>query len=192
MKTHLSNPGSGFTLIETLVAVAVLTLAIIGPFTALQSAITASYAARDQLAATALAQEAIEYVRGVRDANFLHLIGSPGASRTWLDGLNGTSGPDCVTESGATLRCTVSPFSATEVAQCALSGTGTCSPLNLSSSGLYTQDTGTPTRFTRYILMRPVSVSDSIEEIEVTAVVEFTSARKPYSVRIQTMLYNWL
>lgn len=98
MSTH-----KGFTLVETLVAITVLALALVGPFSAVENSLFGSYVARDQLVAAALAQEGVEYIRSIRDNNYLN-------GRSWVDGFNGYS--QCysssigVTPSGT---CTVDP-----------------------------------------------------------------------------------
>ncbi len=63
----------GFTLLETLVAVSIVTIAIVAPMSLASQSLTASYYARDQLIASQLAQEAIEVVRHIRDGNILAL-----------------------------------------------------------------------------------------------------------------------
>lgn len=60
-----------FTLIETLVAITLLTTAIVTPMALATQSLSASYYARDQIAAFHFAQEAIEAVRSVRDGNIL-------------------------------------------------------------------------------------------------------------------------
>ena len=69
MNTHTTQ--NGFTLVETLVAIAVLLLVIIGPMTVAQKGIQNAYFAKEQVTATFLAQEAIEAVREKRDADAL-------------------------------------------------------------------------------------------------------------------------
>lgn len=61
----------GFTLVETLVAIAVLLLVLIGPMTAAQKGIRNAYFANEQIIAVFLAQEAIEAVRIIRDEDGL-------------------------------------------------------------------------------------------------------------------------
>lgn len=61
----------GFTLIETLIAITVLMLAVVQPMTLTAQALKAAYYSRDQVTASSLAQEAIEAVRGARDAQIL-------------------------------------------------------------------------------------------------------------------------
>ncbi len=61
----------GFTLIETLVAVMILATAIAGPLSIASRALNNSLVAKDQIIAFFLAQDAVEYVRFVRDTNTL-------------------------------------------------------------------------------------------------------------------------
>jgi len=61
----------GFTLLETLAAVSVLTFAIVGPLTLAYYSIRSSSVSQNQLTAFYLAQEAIEYIKNLRDNNAL-------------------------------------------------------------------------------------------------------------------------
>lgn len=62
---------SGFTLVETLVAITLLLLVIVGPMSIASRGIQNAYYAGDQTTATFLAQEAIEHIQGLRDDNAL-------------------------------------------------------------------------------------------------------------------------
>ncbi|MCX6787230.1 MAG: prepilin-type N-terminal cleavage/methylation domain-containing protein, partial [Candidatus Kaiserbacteria bacterium] len=64
-------PNRGFTLIETMVAITILTLAVSGTFFTANSSMVASSIARDQLTASYFAQEGIELVRQARDNAYL-------------------------------------------------------------------------------------------------------------------------
>lgn len=57
----------GLTLVETLVAISILTIAVIGPLGIIGQALHSSYYTKDQMTAYYLAQEPIEYVRNLRD-----------------------------------------------------------------------------------------------------------------------------
>jgi prepilin-type N-terminal cleavage/methylation domain-containing protein len=61
----------GFTFVEMLVAISVLLLSIVGPLFLASQGLRAARIARDQINANYLAQEAIEYVRFLRDNNAL-------------------------------------------------------------------------------------------------------------------------
>jgi len=57
----------GFTLVEMLVAILLLSFGIAGPLTVASQSIASSRYARDQVIAYNLAQEAVEYIRNLRD-----------------------------------------------------------------------------------------------------------------------------
>lgn len=61
----------GFTLVETMVAISILMLAILGPLSIASSGLRNSAYARDQIVAYYLAQEGIEFARYVRDYNYV-------------------------------------------------------------------------------------------------------------------------
>src|SRR3989338_7592676 len=74
----------GFTIIETLVAIAILALALTGPMALAERGLVSARAAGQEVVAFYLAQEAFEFVKNVRDGDMLK--GGGGAS--WLTGLN--------------------------------------------------------------------------------------------------------
>ncbi len=78
---------AGFTLIETLVAVVILATAIAGPLTIASKGLSAALVAKNQTTAEFLAQDAVEYVRFVRDSNRL-------TNKSWLTRLNSCTSAD--------------------------------------------------------------------------------------------------
>lgn len=89
MNTSLKNK-NGFTLVETLVAIAILLLAIVGPMTVAQKGMQNAQFASEQITAVFLAQEAIEAVRQARDERAL----SAYKSNTNIGGTNNWA-PTC-------------------------------------------------------------------------------------------------
>lgn len=152
---------------ETLVAITVLIVAIVGPLYAVHKSITASYAARDKLIATALAQEGLEYVRSVRDNNYL-------AGRMWTTTLGTCFNYTCYVDQGRNIitRCPGN----------------SCNPLSISNANLYTQSGGAPTRFTRSVRITSITANEMRVEVTVT----WMTSRVPYTVTISEHLYNWL
>lgn len=90
---------SGFSLIETLIAVSILMIAIAGPFALVQAGLFSSIHQRDQVTATYLAQEAIEYIKNVRDGNSYSQY-SGGNVSDWLTGPDGSSMKDTCADNG--------------------------------------------------------------------------------------------
>lgn len=66
-RTHLKK--AGFTLVEAMVAISILSMAVTGPLLIAQKGIGSAIYARDQITAFYLAQEAVEYIRNIRDTN---------------------------------------------------------------------------------------------------------------------------
>lgn len=71
MKIYSQQKNKGFTLIETLVAISIFTMSILGLLSILASGISNTNYAKQKMAATYLAQEGIEYARNVRDNKVL-------------------------------------------------------------------------------------------------------------------------
>src|SRR3989338_6051719 len=83
----------GFTLLETLVAVTILALAVSGPLYVANRAYVAVQISRDQLTASYLAQEGIEYARSMRDRDFLYEFSRGGDSQdAWTAFVDNTAG----------------------------------------------------------------------------------------------------
>lgn len=93
-------PARGFTLIETLVAISILVLALTGPLTIISQALRSAYYSRDQIVAFYLAQEAVEYIRNVRDENSLK---TGALVDSWLNGIGLIN--QCKTAGGTTASC---------------------------------------------------------------------------------------
>lgn len=100
----------GFTLVETLVAIFIITTAIAGAMAATQRSLQTSFYSRDQVVTFFLAEEAMEVVRNIRDTNF-RLNKS-----NWLESIpvpstNGQSSTVCVDWVSETQGHTVYPCS---------------------------------------------------------------------------------
>jgi prepilin-type N-terminal cleavage/methylation domain-containing protein len=177
MKTM--NAPRGFTLVETLVAITVVVTAMVGPLYAVQQSLNASRSAREQLIASSLAQEGVEYVRSIRDGNYLYVLMNSGSTRSWLYGVDGTGGStNC-----ATAPCVVDPTQNTV--------SRTILPLYLSSGNLYNQaENGTETPYTRTVQL--AAVPGSTTEITLTVTVTWTSKGQARNVTITERLHDWL
>lgn len=176
----IRRPLKGFTLLETLIAITVLSFAIVGPFQIAQGVLRTSQISRDQLTATALAQEGMEYIRSVRDGNMLYNL-HQGGTRTPFYGFDSTSATDCFANS-----CVVDPSANTQ----SVCATSSCStrPLYLSATGLYNQQSsGTLTKFVRKVQFSTLNATST----KVTVTVSWT-AHGSYSVVLSEVLTNWI
>lgn len=180
----------GFTLVETMVAISILAIALVGPFTAVQSALTSSYVARDRLVASTLAQEGLEYVRSIRDNNYL-------AGLDWLDGFSSTvQNKNLCFGNDPTGFCTVDARlgdfhdEPTAMRGYSQANVGNIPYLKLNSSGLYSYVDGTDTKFKRTVQIN--TVPDAAHEIKVTVVVTWQTGLQTYTVQVEDNLYDWL
>lgn len=95
--THTKGTKNGFTLVETLIAITILLLVIIGPITAAQKGVQQAYYANEQITAVFLAQETVEAIRERRDDQALEAWNNPSGTTdtsAWnTAGCSGTTGP---------------------------------------------------------------------------------------------------
>lgn len=165
---------TGFTLLETLVAVAVLLMALLGPFSIAQQSLKSAYYARDQITAFYLAQEGIEFVRAVRDENYL----SGNTGDNWLLGI----GTTCLNT-----PCTVD-YRNFAYEQCLPDG---CPVLKVSQAGgLYNQASGADSPFTRQVMLTTSPTNPNLIIVSVT--ISWKSAGVPRIFTLQERLFNWL
>ncbi len=180
----MKNPllkSRGFTIIETLVAISILLLSIGGPIFAVSSAVSSAVYARDQITAFYLAQDAVEYVRGMRDDNAL-------AQGDWADFL--AELPASCTGSGSG-QCAIdttgigSPFSTCS---------GACLPLGYAAStGLYQYSSGVASIFTRSVKFADPNPGDLNHEIRVQVTVSWQPSvtAEPKTFTITDNLLDW-
>ncbi len=170
----------GFTLIETFVAVSILMLAVVGPLTIASRGLNTTVFARDQLTATHLAQEAIEYIRLQRDNNML--TDAP----SWLENI------DTCTESDP---CTIdawdaNPTTALEPCSGACTETlkyreGGTPPYTYTACG-----TDTPCRDTSFV--RSVWLDGTLPgEREIAVSVAWKSGIRDVSLTMRDHIFNW-
>ncbi|MCR4333975.1 MAG: type II secretion system GspH family protein [Patescibacteria group bacterium] len=184
----------GFTLVETMIAVTIVTLAVSGPLFSASRAIVAAQTARTQLTASYLAQEGIEYVRRMRDNEYLaaYRAGDTDISSTaWVNFLNNpSSDASSIFGCRAPKVCTLDPApgNASPVASCP--GNSCSAPLYILSSGIYSQQNAqgsTITPFVRSIQAVDVSANDE----QIISTVSWSYHGIPYSVTVTDHLTPW-
>ncbi len=75
----------GFTLIELMVSIFILTTGTVGAFSLIRNTLTFTNVTSSQLAAAYLAQEGVEIIRDIRDSNWLKARTNP--SLAWDNGI---------------------------------------------------------------------------------------------------------
>ena len=167
----------GFTLVESLVAIGILTLAITGTFTAIQSSLQTSSIAKDQITAFYLAQDAMEFIKNKRDENALTDIN--GTATSWLSGMAAVSTDPCYF--GKTCYMDVPLRTITTCS-------GTCPVLRQDTlSGLFGYTGSWPvTNFTRSIQLTSVSTN----EIIATITMSWTNRGATKTFQVSELIFN--
>lgn len=203
----MRNPRA-FTLVETLIAISIVTIAVVGPLLTASRTLVAAYIARDQLTASYLASEAVDYVHSMRDAMYLaDYEADPSDTALSADAFCDFSDPN------PSADCAIAPASSASVASCVGSGNGTtlcmlgnplapmgvgagsalrvcgasCSPLYLNVNGRYTiAKNGTATTFVRTIRFYTVGT-----ELDVVVSVSWQERGIAYSTSLNDYLSPW-
>ena len=173
---------TGFTLIETLVAISLLTVSIVAPMALTSQSLAAAYYSRDQITAYHLAQEAIEAMRSLRDAQILQIALGVGGSS--IDIFDPTIIP--IDEPFRIDARQLDP--ALEIVTCTEDG-GTCLPLQTDGT-LYGYDPSwATTHFTRTVRVSSIGS----DEFRVTVTITWkTGAFQIRTFNISENMYRWI
>ena len=179
---------NGFTLIETLVAISLLSVAIVAPMTLTSQSLAAAYYSRDQITAYHLAQEAIEAMRSIRDSQILQIALGLGGST--VDIFDPAVIPMSSPGSDNPFRIYARQLDpAQAITRCALDPGGVCAPLQTDGT-LYGYDPSwTTTHFTRTVRASFLGT----DEVRVTVTVIWkTGAFKTRTFNISENMYRWI
>lgn len=156
-----NHQNKGFTLIETLVAITILMISIVGPLTIAQKSLMAATLAKDQVIASFLAQEVIEKIKNDRD---LHLRSGNEIDGTWLAAFNSDLG-NCVNSA-----CPL---------YIQLDGTYDTYSTNLI-----------PSKFKKKVTVVRGPSSDNQDEFIVTATIYWNTGTIENQVKLVNVIYN--
>jgi len=171
----------GFTLIEVILAISVLTIAVGGSFALIQQTLISAVLNQSELVASYLTQEGIEIVRNIRDNNWLEQRTVPGTS--WDDGLTVCQNPNCC-EGDYKTDIPPNLSSLVSFSNCDYNN---LRYLNIDENGFYGYSGTTPTKFKRKI---NVTKTDA-NTLEVSVDVQWQERGRAHSIKAQDYLYNW-
>lgn len=213
----LRSPNSasltGFTMLETIVAIAILLAAILGPVTLITRGLFGSTFSKNKIVALHLAEEGIEFVRTIRENNKLcEAVGAPGWDwRRSSNGLGLMMGPGQTVDATNLDNVTCGPVG-TELT---FSNPHLSSPCSQAAGpkllretaginkGRYGYISGTPSIFTRCLtITQPVNecVQPScllaipilgVNILDVTSTVYWQEHNISRSVILRERIYNW-
>lgn len=175
---------TGFTLIETLVAISLLTIAIVAPISLTAQSLQSAYYARDQITAFYMAQEAIEAIRSVRDSQILQIAHTVDASSINIFGSIPLNDQPFRVDARQT-------NSSASITNCSGDPGGVCIPIETDGTLYGYQSDWTPTNFTRTV--KAHFVGSSQDEVRVTVTVTWqTGAFQTRSFSISENMYRWV
>lgn len=182
---------SGFSLLETLVAVSILGLLLTGSAALVQQALKVSSKLKNDTTALYLAQEGLELVRYQRDTNRL----SNPLPNAWINGITGSAQPchnkPCISQinpsTGALVFLACNP-------PCQAPGGDSYLRFNTVSK-LYAHQTGLNWVITPYRRLIEVECSDGpscgSDEIRVRVTVNWNTVFGARSYVVEENLFNW-
>ncbi len=174
------NSSKGFTVLESIVAILILSLAVSGAFAAVRQGLSQGILAKDETKAFYLAQEAVEAIRNQRDANRLASIDSD-TVMPWLTVISGCVDSVCKVDATGPGGQYISPCG---------SDWSSCPPLRQDpNTFLYSYDSDLPeSGFTREVKI--VKVND--DEIKIIVRVTWSKGVIINKFEAATSLFNWI
>jgi Tfp pilus assembly protein PilV len=186
----------GFTVVETLVAISILLLSIVGPMEIASRGFNSATYSKDETTAYYLAQEGIEFIKNVRDTSALNENYAGGVitdRSTWLDGYDKHNLSLCVRaiDQSCIVDATLTNSSLEErIAGCNSDG---CSPLYFDDTNKiysYQSGSGDPSRFTRTIYI----TDKTNDEAKIVSTVSWQTrglSSGTKQVTLESWITNW-
>jgi len=166
----------GFTLVESLISIAILIAAIAGAATAIQVGISSYIFSKNQIIAFYLAQEGFEQIRNMRDENGLK-------DQDWLTGISANVSDPCYFGNA----CIADSIEST-LTVCG-AGPGNCPVLRQSdTSGYY----GYEPAWSPSIFRREIQITEiNDDEISILVTVDWYKGSTNRQFRARENILNW-
>lgn len=160
---------AGFTLIEIIISISILSFGILLIYSAFSLVIISTYNISSRFTAAHLAQEGVEIAKNIRDNNFIN------NTVPWSAGL-------LVSPCDSGCQADYKTYNQLIAYNNAF--------LGLNNDGFYSYDTGSsPTTFKRKIIISPVSGTS--DALNVTVLVTWSYRGQSFSFGTNEYLYNW-
>lgn len=164
----------GFTLIETLVAISILMIAIASPLTIAQKGVASAIYAKDQIIASYLAQDAIEFIINKSDRNKIS-----GVVEGWLYEILSAPDEKCNKDSSCQVDTTNGAITTCD---------GACEELKYSNEYSYSYRSGESSGFRRSVIVEEVNPDT---EALITVKISWSDKGKHRELTFQTRIFNW-
>jgi len=187
----------GFTLLEVIIAIFILTVGAGASFALIQQTLLASSLIEFKIIAAYLAQEGIEIVRNIRDTNWLQEQRNtdPAKSSPWDDGLcELPPGEIC----GWQADYTTATFTGTDFENCGDAGHYNCNAYSGSflyidgNTGFYRYLVAPGPNDTKTVFKRKISISPiDADRIQILVEVEWEERDRSHSFKALEYITNW-
>ncbi len=187
---------SGFTLVETLVAISIFTLSILALLSVISQGIANTTYAKNKIIASYLAQEGIEYVRNIRDTYVMY--NGADSSAGWSNFRSKLTGAQCQASNGcyfgdlttADFSNQVEPIIGLPMTNCG----STCPNLLYdSASGKYGYTASGTTATSPFIRTIKINlVGGGVNEIQILSTVSWTQGSGTPSITFSESVFNWV
>lgn len=179
---HKKN-SKGFTLVETLVSLAIFSSAIVGMIVVTSQGINDTNYAKNKLVATALSQEGIEIVRNVRDSALLSDTTGTQGWATFISAIN-----PCLS-----IACAIDPLytdiSDLTIVQCSADDECVLSRDELSGTAYYETTGNDDSNFSRFIEINELADGNTVEIVSTVEWTQGSGGKK--QVESKEYLTNW-
>lgn len=182
---QISKNNTGFTLIETLVAVSIFAGSILALVAVLSNNLADTQYAKKKVIATYLAQEGVEYIRNIRDTYVLY---ETSEGQGWIDFQTAIS--DCLEDEGnpGSGSCDFAvDDSVVNFVPCV---GGNCRQILYDDDTGYGYQNGENSGFVRKIVGKQIGGIGS-NEILIVSTVYWTQGSGNYEVSLTDNLFNW-
>lgn len=185
----MPNLVRGFTVVETLVAITVLAIAIAGPLSIAFQGLRSAELAKDQITASYLAQEGIEFIRAKRDENYLN--GNPVTWASLFNTCNVAVDPD-----GCWVDMSEIPATWGSCGNAACTAIGENPVDYQSSTGLYghSLSSSVDSKYTRIIKMTGRDIDGDpgiVDEYLISSTVTWKTGSIDRSITVEETITEW-
>lgn len=165
------GPQTGFTMVELIIAIIILSFGIISVYSAFSNMIMLSYNVSSRLTAVYLAKEGMEIVRNIRDDNFVN-------NKNWDKDIKSCDKGCQADYKAGTLA---------ETSLNKLQQYDDNNFLSIDSDGFYSYGSGSATRFKRKI----TTTNEGKDALKFNVQVFWDYSGKPFSFETEGYLYDW-
>lgn len=179
----------GFTLVETLIAVSIFSVSILGLFSILSQGVASTNYAKQKVIASYLAQEGVEYMRNMRDT-FVLYSATPSDGWTAFSSklFNASCASGCYfNDQNLNFFDQSQPMIDLSIIPCFGPGGSCPTMLYDGATGKYGYATGVNSGFSRKI-----SVNFYADEIKISSIVSWTQGSGSQTTTFSESLFNWI